>query len=139
SKTFTRKYNTSLFVNVFSKKEPKSHITGTLRRLTLSINRQQPTRTGKSVLLVANCNGHTGSIRHVFCKLFNWRRLRTRRPKLGSTLPVGSVRIKCTAWKRRRPLAVPYSGTQKYCYQSASESLALRPSAARTTRPISRT
>src|SRR5438309_5651621 len=28
---------------------------------------------------------------HVFCKLFNWRRLRTRRPKLGSTLPVGSV------------------------------------------------
>src|SRR5260370_21324722 len=26
-----------------------------------------------------------------FCKLFNWRRLRTRRPKLGSTLPVGSV------------------------------------------------
>src|SRR5436853_702316 len=34
------------------------------------------------------------------CKLFNWRRLRTRRPKLGSTLPVGSVRIKCTAWKR---------------------------------------
>src|SRR5450631_1259429 len=28
-----------------------------------------------------------------------WRRLRTRRPKLGSTLPVGSVRIKCTAWK----------------------------------------
>src|SRR5688572_30967599 len=31
---------------------------------------------------------------HVFCKLFNWRRLRTRRPKLGSTLPVGSVRIK---------------------------------------------
>src|SRR5205823_8587473 len=52
--------------------------------------------------------------RHVFCKLFNWRRLRTRRPKLGSTLPVGSVRIKCTAWKGRRPLAVPYSGTQKY-------------------------
>src|SRR5437879_12426890 len=32
-------------------------------------------------------------------KLFNWRRLRTRRPKLGSTLPVGSVRIKCTAWR----------------------------------------
>src|SRR5687767_15716778 len=31
---------------------------------------------------------------HVFCKLFNWRRLRTRRPKLGSTLPVGSVRIR---------------------------------------------
>src|SRR3989442_15678942 len=31
----------------------------------------------------------------IFCKLFNWRRLRTRRPKLGSTLPVGSVRIKC--------------------------------------------
>src|SRR5438093_9872191 len=30
---------------------------------------------------------------------FNWRRLRTRRPKLGSTLPVGSVRIKCTAWR----------------------------------------
>src|SRR5687767_13441060 len=29
----------------------------------------------------------------------SWRRLRTRRPKLGSTLPVGSVRIKCTAWK----------------------------------------
>src|SRR5947208_3877677 len=27
-----------------------------------------------------------------------WR-LRTRRPKLGSTLPVGSVRIKCTAWR----------------------------------------
>src|SRR5688572_30861792 len=27
---------------------------------------------------------------HVFCKLFNWRRLRTRRPKLGSTLPVRS-------------------------------------------------
>src|SRR5436305_6307281 len=23
---------------------------------------------------------------YVFCKLFNWRRLRTRRPKLGSTL-----------------------------------------------------
>src|SRR5207253_6147149 len=39
---------------------------------------------------------------HVFCKLFNWRRLRTRRPKLGSTLPVGSVRIKCTAWKDRK-------------------------------------
>src|SRR5205814_774465 len=47
-------------------------------------------------------------------RLFNWRRLRTRRPKLGSTLPVGSVRIKCTAWKCRRPLAVRYSGTQKY-------------------------
>src|SRR5207237_5366754 len=40
------------------------------------------------------------------CKLFNWRRLRTRRPKLGSTLPVGSVRIKCTAWKLRRFLQV---------------------------------
>src|SRR5438128_11515458 len=39
---------------------------------------------------------------HVFCKLFNWRRLRTRRPKLGSTLPVGSVRIKCTARSEER-------------------------------------
>src|SRR5438309_4307564 len=27
----------------------------------------------------------------LFRSLFNWRRLRTRRPKLGSTLPVGSV------------------------------------------------
>src|SRR5438034_5834084 len=30
----------------------------------------------------------------LFRSLFNWRRLRTRRPKLGSTLPVGSVRIR---------------------------------------------
>src|SRR5436309_5759951 len=36
-----------------------------------------------------------------FCKLFNWRRLRTRRPKLGSTLPVGSVRIKCARSEER--------------------------------------
>jgi len=35
----------------------------------------------------------------VFCKIFNRRRLHTRRPKLGSTLTVGSVRIKFTAWK----------------------------------------
>src|SRR5438874_12129759 len=35
---------------------------------------------------------YTTLFRSVFCKLFNWRRLRTRRPKLGSTLPVGSVR-----------------------------------------------
>src|SRR5688572_30947755 len=34
--------------------------------------------------------------KNIFCKLFNWRRWRTRRPKLGSALPVGSVRIKCT-------------------------------------------
>src|SRR5690348_17450014 len=29
---------------------------------------------------------------HDALPIFNWRRLRTRRPKLGSTLPVGSVR-----------------------------------------------
>src|SRR5687768_17745051 len=51
---------------------------------------------------------HTSELQsrlHLVCRLqlekkkFNWRRLRTRRPKLGSTLPVGIVRIKCTAWK----------------------------------------
>src|SRR2546430_7386513 len=49
---------------------------------------------------------HTSELQsqsNLVCRLLleknNWRRLRTRRPKLGSTLPVGSVRIKCTAWK----------------------------------------
>src|SRR5207253_7480 len=43
----------------------------------------------------------------------DWR-LRTRRPKLGSTLPVGSVRIKCTAWKGTGPLLVPSPANQNY-------------------------
>src|SRR5207244_4210275 len=40
-----------------------SHITGSFKRLTFSINRPQPTRTRKSVLRVANCDGHTVTIR----------------------------------------------------------------------------
>src|SRR5205814_7108262 len=72
-------------------------------------SRRRHTRSVSAFLL-----NRSSDLGHVFCKLFNWRRLRTRRPKLGSTLPVGSVRIKCTAWKCRRPLAVRYSGTQKY-------------------------
>src|SRR5437899_11754568 len=53
----------SLFVNVFSHIETNSHITGSFKRLTFSINRPQPTRTSKSVLRVANCDGHTVTIR----------------------------------------------------------------------------
>src|SRR5258708_8277981 len=52
----------SLFVNVFSHIETNRHITGSFKRLTFSINRPQPTRTGKSVLRVANCDGHTVTI-----------------------------------------------------------------------------
>src|SRR5580704_10979331 len=43
--------------------ETNSHITGSFKRLTFSINRPQPTRKGKSVLRVANCDGHTVTIR----------------------------------------------------------------------------
>src|SRR5262249_57348370 len=50
-------------VNVFSHIETNSHITGSFKRLTFSINRPQPTRTRKSVLRVANCDGHTVPIR----------------------------------------------------------------------------
>src|SRR4051812_49710023 len=48
-------------------------------------SRRRHTRSVSAFLL------NRSSDLHVFCKLFNWRRLRTRRPKLGSTLPVGSV------------------------------------------------
>src|SRR6266851_6116976 len=51
------------FVNVFSHIETNSHITGSFKRLTFSINSPQPTRTGKSVLRVANCDGQTVTIR----------------------------------------------------------------------------
>src|SRR5262252_10397643 len=53
----------SLFVNVFSHIETNSHITGSFKRLTFSINRPQPTRTCKRVLRVANSDGHTVTIR----------------------------------------------------------------------------
>src|SRR5882757_11201159 len=43
--------------------ETNSHITGSFRRLTFSINRPEPARTWKSVLRVANCDGHTVTIR----------------------------------------------------------------------------
>src|SRR5690348_5708209 len=49
--------------NVFSHIETNSHITGSFKRLTFSINRPQPTRTRKSVLRVANSDGHTVTIR----------------------------------------------------------------------------
>src|SRR5258708_13239 len=45
---------------------------------------------------------HTSELQspdHLVCRLLLEKKMRTRRPKLGSTLPVGSVRIKCTAWK----------------------------------------
>src|SRR5207237_4473097 len=48
---------------LFSHIETNSHITGSFKRLTFSINRPQPTRTRKSVLRVANCDGHTVTIR----------------------------------------------------------------------------
>src|SRR5699024_6180745 len=54
---------TSYLVNVFSHIETNSHITGSFKRLTFSINRPQPTSTCKSVLRVANCAGHTVTIR----------------------------------------------------------------------------
>src|SRR5579863_10570219 len=47
----------------FSHIETNSHITGSFKRLTFSINRPQTTRTLKSVLRVANCDGHTVTIR----------------------------------------------------------------------------
>src|SRR5437016_8670300 len=53
----------SLFVNVFSHIETNSHITGSFKRLSFSINRPQPTRTCKSVLRLANCDEHTVTIR----------------------------------------------------------------------------
>src|SRR5438067_9259996 len=60
-------------------------------------SRRRHTRSVSAFLL-----NRSSDLGHVFCKLFNWRRLRTRRPKLGSTLPVGSVRIKCTARSEER-------------------------------------
>src|SRR3989442_8410658 len=45
----------------------------------------------------------------IFCKLFNWRRLRTRRPKLGSTLPVGSVRIDRKSGSAGMPRPISYA------------------------------
>src|SRR6516162_10473892 len=47
---------------LFSHIETNSHITGSFKRLTFSINRPQPTRTGKSVLRVENRDGHTVTI-----------------------------------------------------------------------------
>src|SRR2546427_9618832 len=58
-------------------------------------SRRRHTRSVSAFLL-----NRSSDLGHVFCKLFNWRRLRTRRPKLGSTLPVGSVRIKCRSEER---------------------------------------
>src|SRR5215218_10073958 len=52
-----------LLVSMWLNTLTKSHITGSFKRLTFSINRPQPTRTGKSVLRVANCDGHTVTIR----------------------------------------------------------------------------
>src|SRR5690606_18041996 len=43
--------------------ETNSHITGSFKRLTFSINRPQPTSRGKSVLRGANCDGHAVTIR----------------------------------------------------------------------------
>src|SRR5256885_5490559 len=66
---------------------------------------------GQDLLVIEPAAGsrseeHTSELQspcNLVCRLLlekkKWRRLRTRRPKLGSTLPVGSVRIKCTAWK----------------------------------------
>src|SRR5256885_5638277 len=81
-----------LFVNVFSHIETNSHITGSFKRLTFSINRPQPTRTRKSVLRVANCDGHRSEERFsrnaetdLVCRLLleNKKSARCRRCLLG--------------------------------------------------------
>src|SRR5437667_12280592 len=52
-----------IFVNVFSHIETNSHITGSFKRLSFSINRAQPTSPSKSELRTATCESHTVIIR----------------------------------------------------------------------------
>src|SRR2546423_7344702 len=64
-------YTTLFRSNVFSHIETNSHITGSFKRLTFSINRPKQPRTGKTVLREPTAVGITETKGQRICQLFN--------------------------------------------------------------------